>query len=971
MRFSVLGPLRVEAPGGIVDIDRPRWRSVLAYLLLRADRLVTTEQIVAAVWGGDPVRTAATQVHTAISALRRTFRDAGHPDLIRSRSAGYTLSVAPDRLDLAGFGAAAAAAGTAGTGDIAELRRALDLWRGQAFEGIDGSFVAAARTRLEEQRLSVFEALMDLEIARGNHRDITPELMGYLEFHPLRESLVERLIRALYLSGRKSDALREYMRIRQRLTAELGVEPGPELRGLHLEILQDAPVTRPRPPPHPQPATGPRQLPPPSKVFTGRAAERAQLRDALSPPAGGARPIVALHGSGGAGKSTLAIQVAYDLGAVYPDGQLYVDLQGSSPGLVPLTPLEILRRLLSGLGRPEAEIPTDAAAAAREYTQLSAGSHFLVLLDNATDPGQVEPVLRACRSGAVIITGRAPLALSDLALSLRLDVLPPADAISLLDRIAGRGGADWSEFSRIAAYCDYLPLALCIAGGRLAREPDLSGSRLAASLADHRDRLDTLEVDGVGVRSSIRVGYDLIASGSGPADGVAAAAFCVLGLLPLPTVDAGLIAAVLCPDDPPLAATALSRLARAQLIGADGDGRYRPHDMVRAVAGGYAEETIGVRRRAELRGRGFAYYAGCALLADDLLRPTRKGTTPRPDPYDLVPRQVLQQVLRGPDDVGGWLDATLPNLVAAVRLAAADGDTAQHAVTIAKALSWVLRKRGEHHREHALAESAVAAAEGLGQPGTLRRALMQLGRVELYLTEYDAALGHLDRALESARADGDRYDQLSTLNDLSLAAIKRDDLPGARRLLRECIDLCATIPEGARISAIPIHNLAAVEALLGQWRAAAELLRRGLPLRLAAKDRAGEGTDLILLGTIGCGLGELDEAATHLDTGIGICESIGDRVDGWFGLAALTLVQLRQGRHLEAVAVGQRCLRTARGIDQPFAEKCAHRLLSLAHTAAGEPGDARVHARGAEAIDAAPSSLEARLIDVLLTGAGG
>lgn len=967
MRFAVLGPLHATVNGRSVDIERPRWRSILAFLLLQNDRPVTTDMIVSAVWGGQAVSTAPTQVHTAISALRRKFRAAGVENLIHNRQSGYTMDVASFQFDAAEFSLAVVEARRPAAGDasVENLRRALALWRGQALEGVSGAFVQGARTRLEEEQLEAVERLMELELTRGNHSDVTAELLGYIEAHPLRESLVRLLILALYRSGRKSDALREYSRIRERLTIELGVEPGPELRELYLKVLQDDPTLR-QAPPHPTfsaSTPGPHTLPRQSAAFTGRSAERAQLARVLAQPRQGPT-VVALNGSGGVGKSVLAVRLAHDLAEVHPGGQIYVDLFGSSPGLAPLSATEVLRRCLRGLGVSESDIPAGEDEAAHSLRQHSDGSPRLLVLDNAVHAAQVDPVVDALASGSVIVTSRAPLDLPTACIHMRIDALPPADAVALLDKVAGRTGDDRESFNQIAAHCDYLPLALSVAAGRLAREPDLSGARLASNLADHRERMTVLEADGVGVRSSIRVGYDLIAAGSGAVDRLAARVFCVIGLVPLPSVDAGVIAALLTPDDPSLVESALNRLARMRLISGDGDGFFRIHDIVRSAAAEYAAETLTSQERSRLRRLAVEYFAACVLLAGEMLRPERKSDGPAPG--DLAPPQVLALALRTPDDVGPWLDRALPNIIAASQLAVdTAGETARHAVTMAEALSWVLRKRGEFHRDHALAVNAVSAAEGLGDAAALRRALIHRGRVEVFLGSYDDAAVHINRALESARADGDVSACFSALNDLALVAIRRDDLPQARQLLLEGAELASQQPPRARL--IVMHNLAVVHALLAEWSQAAELLRSSLALHRESADRAGVGTDLVLLGVTECALGDFDAAVLRLNEGVAVCEDLGDRVDSWFGLAALTHLHLSQGRRLEAVVVGQRCLASARTLNRPYAEKVAHDFLAKAHHAAGEEVDGRMHARRASAIDDPPAAPEDRILAGMLS----
>lgn len=997
MRFQILGPLRVQIHNRPIIIERPRWRSVLAYLLLHAGQPISTDRFLAAIWGSRAPATAGTQLQGAVSAIRRAFRQAGAGPLISTQSAGYSIRVEADELDLTAFTSATAAARKAAQSDpgsaVRQLRRGLDLWRGPALADISGAYVDVARARLEEERLAAFELLVSLEADRGNHEEFIPELISLVEAHPLRESLTGHLMRALAHSGRKADALLAYTKLRERLVTELGLEPGPELRRLQLELLQDGPVApatastggRSVADPvdrHPRttvdspgfsagsPGAVPRQLPPASTIFTGRASERERLRAVLlSRPTGSTRAtVVALHGPAGVGKSALSLHVAHEAAPAYPDGQLYLDLQGSTPGLRPLSPLEVLNRCLRGLGLRDVEIPAEENEAAACFRSATWGRRLLIVLDNAADLQQVQPVISASPATAVIVTSRVPLDLLETELSLHVDVLSPAEAVTLLSRISGRSAAEHPALNEIADRCDYLPLALCLAGARLAREPDLPAARLATELSDHRIRLDALELDGIGIRSSIRVSYDLLMAGSNPADRVAASAFRALGLLRAPTVEAGVIAAMTCPDNPTLATVALARLARAQLIIPDGDGRYRMHDTIRIVAEECATELMSEAERAEMVTAGLRFYAGCALRADELLRPNRQSLYSRPGHLDLISAELAGMVLRSPDDVSPWLDAELPNLIAAAELAATGGYEAATccAVWIADGLSWVLRKRGEFHRELALARSALTAAERLGDESLRCRSLLYLGRAQLHLERNDEAAAAFTDSLESSQANGDLHGQLSALNDLGLVALKREDFSVARARFLECAELSVTASPRFRVGAVALHNLSLVQLRFGEWEEAGQALRRSVRLRRKSGDRAGVGGTLILLGMVTCKLGLLDEATQHLREGVSISRETGNRVDCWLGLSALVAVYLRQGRYAEAAATAHRCLATARTIKHPFAEATAHRLLAGALQRTGDGRQAARHARLSEAINALPSYPEDRILNAIV-----
>lgn len=257
--------------------------------------------------------------------------------------------------------------------------------------------------------------------------------------------------------GQPSAALAQYERCRSVLAEELGVAPSPATLALRQEILRaegfaelsgHSPGAAGRPP-----EAGslpiPRELPRPPSDFTGRASELTTLLgflevsgpgDAGTPTTKPDRPVVlgAIDGMGGVGKSALAIQVANQLADHFPDGQLYLNLHGASPGLAPLHPLEALGRLLRALGLDPARVPAELEEAAARFRSLAAERRLLVLLDNARDAEQVRPLLPASRTCGVLITSRQALTTLEGVRAVHLDVLPHQQALELLGRIAGQ-----------------------------------------------------------------------------------------------------------------------------------------------------------------------------------------------------------------------------------------------------------------------------------------------------------------------------------------------------------------------------------------------------------------------------------------------------------------------------------------------------------------------------------------------------
>ncbi|GGS82776.1 hypothetical protein GCM10010156_46810 [Planobispora rosea] len=316
VRFTVLGPVEVTVDGVRLDGLAPRHRAVLAYLLLHAGTVLGRDRLIDAMWGPTPPETARSQIHAAVTAIRRVLRRAGAADMLQTREAGYVIVPRAGQLDLDEFTGALSTAG-----DPQRIRAALALWRGAAlalwrgepFADVTADYAADARALLTERRLSAFERLAELELALGRPEGLIDDLAAQVVAHPLREKLTCQLMRALHLAGRQPDALAAARAFRARLADEQGLDPSRAFAALEQEILTGDAAR----PPVEQTSFLPRDLP----DFAGRDDELGRLtretRDGM---------IYAIDGMAGIGKTTLAVHTAHRLAGRYPDGRLFVDL---------------------------------------------------------------------------------------------------------------------------------------------------------------------------------------------------------------------------------------------------------------------------------------------------------------------------------------------------------------------------------------------------------------------------------------------------------------------------------------------------------------------------------------------------------------------------------------------------------------------------------------------------------------------
>jgi DNA-binding SARP family transcriptional activator/Tfp pilus assembly protein PilF len=843
--------------------------------LLRAGELVTVDELAEAIWSNgvlpaDPRRT----VQTYVNRLRTLLGGAG---LIQSRPEGYVIAVAAGDVDVGRLELLLERADqAAGAGDrhreVALLRQALGLWRGQpladvASEALHRGVVA----RLEEQRLDALQRRIDADLALGRHAELVSELRALTEQHPLRERLWAQLMTALYRCGRQADALQAYHSVRGVLADQLGVDPGAELRGLHQAILTNDPALM-----VPPPAGGlgawasPSQLPVDVGEFVGRVGLVDQVAALL---ADGQRvPIVALSGPPGVGKTALVVHVAHRLAERFPDGQLYVDLHGATAGLRPLAPLEVLGRFLRALSTAPAAIPTKLEEASALFRSRVAGRRVLVVLDNAADAAQVRPLLPASAGCGVLVTSRRVLSALDGARHLYLDVLDPGEAVELLGCLAGqeRLAAEPEAAAEVARCCGWLPLALRIAGARLAARPAWPVSALTGRLADAQGRLDELELAEVGVRASFQVSHQQLSASPDALDRAAARAFGLLGVLDGPELGVP-VAARLLDASEDVAERVLERLVDAHLLQTHAPGRYRLHDLLRLYARELARKQHHERVRAAALTRALGFYLASAWQTLALLRPGdyrlaraddrwRKGGLEFPDD---------QLALR-------WLEVERPNLLAAVQQAAATpGVPAEISVQLAHALFGFYWVRTHWTDWVQVNQTALGAARRIGDLAAQALAHNDLGVAYMLQGHYDQALGSHQESLALRRRLGDRHGLAASLTNLGNVYVS----------------------QGSFEEALACHE----ESLTLAWELG---------------DRRGAATGLTNLGNVYVQQGQYADALACHEESLTLGRQLGDRHGQADILCNLAVVHERQGRYGQALA----CLRESLAIRREQAD---------------------------------------------------
>jgi len=383
--FRILGPLEITVGSRQLELGGTRQQVVLAMLLLSASSPVSTDRLEEAIYGQDPPPTSRSQALMTVSLLRRLLADHGCTAAIARQPQGYVLRVGDGHIDAGRFAdliTIARASRDAGHTEqaVAHYRDALRLWRGPALDGVDSLLVQAGAARLDEQRITVIEERLALELDLGRHHELVGELAGLTEQFALRERLREQLMLALYRSGRAAEALQVYQQTRRMMIEELGIEPGAQLQRLQHAVFAADPALDPpvRPSTGLSPPRAPQLLPADIADFTDRPDDFAQIRDCMTASdAKIAVPVLVITGQGGVGKTSLAVHASHLLAGQFQDGQLFADLHGGAAR--PVRPAQVLERFLLALGVPGPQIPEGLDARAEALTAVRGSEDFAAI----------------------------------------------------------------------------------------------------------------------------------------------------------------------------------------------------------------------------------------------------------------------------------------------------------------------------------------------------------------------------------------------------------------------------------------------------------------------------------------------------------------------------------------------------------------------------------------------------------------
>ncbi|MFC8390451.1 ATP-binding protein [Streptomyces sp. NPDC057238] len=663
-------------------------------------------------------------------------------------------------------------------------------------------------------------------------------------------------------------------------------------------------------------------LVPPPSVLVGHAGLLTDLAAVCEAALTERRsPAVALlHGTGGVGKSALARALADRLAGAFPDARFEVDLFGFTPGSTPREPGEVLAELLRLAGFDGSDIPTGTAGKAQLWRAWLADRKVLLLLDNAREAAQVEPLLPGPASAGrclVLVTSRHRLAALDTVVREEVSLLPPDEAVELLLRIAGRPPADGTGGSgerevlyELARLCGRLPLALRPVGALLT---DMDPVGLLAVMRSATRPLEQLDDADREAAAAFAVSYEALS-----ADLQAMLRTCVWH--PGPDFDAASIAA-LAGMPAELATVRLVRLLQRSMLTSLPQRRYVFHDLFVAYARGLVatqdpREAVEQGRRSLYRHLDSVTGTAHTLLYGAAVPASGTG------PFD------------NPDHARMWSHAAFDELCGAAR--AALGEGWEQGGSLALRTARLLYVDGREEQAAALYADVLAAAERAGDKAGQGRARTALADIARDRRRHDEAVAGFEEAALLLRLAGDPAGEADALRGLGEVARARGDYTAATGRFEEALR-CARAADDPAGQGYALTGLAHVARARGEHGRAREGFREAVELQRRADDGIGLAYALRGLGHVARAAGGLDEATGHFREAVTLHRRAGNRFGQAFALNALGGIACEQGRNGEAAAYFGDALVLHRAVNNPAGEAESSAGLARVALAEGDP----------------------------------
>ena len=754
--------------------------------------------------------------------------------------------------------------------------------------------------------------------------------------------------------GEFAEALREALGLLPYNARTLPAAPAGPADPASLVETVDLAAVSPRPPTQPV-VPGPRTLPRDIASFTGRQLELDSLVG-VAEGAGGVVGIHAIGGMAGVGKTAFAVHAAHRLAPRFPDGQIFLQLHGHTPGQRPVGPADALASLLLAAGVPAGRIPPGVAERMALWRDRTAEKQLLLILDDAEGSEQVRPLLPGAGGSLVLVTSRRHLSALEDATSISLDTLPPDEAAALLVRLANRPGLSPADpaVEDVTRLCGYLPLAIGMVARQLHHHPAWSLIGQAADLMAARDRLELMTTESVSVAAAFNLSYEDLAPGQQQL-------FRRLGLHPGADIDA-YAAAALAGTDLGAARRGLDALYDHYLLTEPARGRYRLHDLLRE----HARALVGRLDTAADRDGALAglldYYQQASLLAEArLARQARPASAPaaasaapteptaptaQADSARAAPVPVTA-VLGDRPQALAWARSERANLLACLDHAAATGQTSR-VIALTAGLASLLRQDGPWADAIAAQTAAARAAQRIGDRGAQANALSDLGIVSRLVSDFPGATKALAEALAIFREIDDKPGQANALNHLGKARQMTDDLPGATRDLEEALAISRAVDDRLG-QAAALTNLGSLRRLITDYPGATRDLEEALSICRETGDRLGELAGLLYLAEVRVAAGDHQRAAQDLEQGLVIARETGNRLGTANAFLLLGDVRKASGDNPAAIGSMEAALGLYRELGDRLGQGNSFLGLGEVRRLAGDyPGAARDLAEGAD-----------------------
>jgi DNA-binding SARP family transcriptional activator/Tfp pilus assembly protein PilF len=931
VKFGILGSLHVQVHGRTVPVTAAKQRAVLTALLLRANETVSTPRLIDAVWGENPPRSARNLVQTYVWRIRSLL--AVEAERLSVETCGYLLHVEPAQVDFLEFerlyetGRDALAEGRDAEAALA-LRAALELWRGEPAQDVvlHGDW-GSALTRLAELRVAALEEQIEAGLRLSRHEDLIGDLRRLTAEHPLRERPVGQLMLALSRSGRQTEALDAFRTLRGTLVRELGIEPAAEVRKIHDEILRaDGSAAGERGATRTRTGIVPRQLPAAFPYFVGRRSELELLTDVerREPQCPGSGVVIVVAGTAGVGKTAFALRWCHQAADAFPDGQLYVNLRGFEPSGTALTAAQAIRGFLDAFAVPATLIPADLPGQAALYRSLMANKRVLILLDNARDTEQVQPLLPASRRSTVLVTSRnelTGLTAAHGAHLVRLDLLNVDESRELLERRLGVPPAASEQLAmlELIELSSRLPLALNIVAARAAAHPGLPLAALAARIKDTRRRLDYLRAGhhAANLRAAFLSSYAQLSA-------TAARMFRLLGLHRGPDISAT-AAASLAGLDQYSALSTLDELTAAHLLCEPSPDRFAFHDLLRAYAAEQASSVDTEADRLAAVHLAMDHYLHTARCAARLLNPGSELFA-----YDEPQGAATLPELKDADQALAWYAADR-HVLSAYIAQEVDLGCDTHAWQLVHSILPFMDRGGHWDDMAAAGEAALASARRTADPRAEACARRVLARACLRHKKLERAAEHLTASLEIFRALNHQVGEARVRHDLALVCeqlqLHQEALAHAQRTL-ELLQAQGDTSGAANA----LNTVGWFHSLLGDHRQALTYCRQALALQVELHNHNGQADTWDSLGHAHQHLAEYDQASDCYRRAVELYRQLGDRYYEAGSLVRLGDTHLTTADAGEAVRQWTQALAILDELEHPDADELRAKISRTAET---------------------------------------